>query len=130
MSYRSSASFLAVLLAAGCATRVPEAPSGSVEEAPAAQMNFALSSGTYRCEGGVRVDVLRSTGAPEHVQVSWKGGRYRLQRNLSYSGLPRYEDEDSGLVWIDLPWKSVLLDGKSGKPLVSECRGTAAAQRG
>lgn len=90
-------------------------------------MNFALSSGTYRCEDGVRVDVLRDVGSVEQVQLAWKGERYRLLRNLSHSGLPRYEDAGSGLVWIDLPWKSVLLDGRSGKPLASECRGVSAA---
>lgn len=122
----------ATLVLGACATRPAEGPAASAtpaEGGAAPQMEFALSSGTYRCEDGVRVDVQRDAGAPDVVQVSWKGARHRLQRNLSYSGLPRYEDEASGLVWIDLPWKSVLLDGKSGKPLVSECRGAASAKR-
>lgn len=121
---------LAVAVAAGCSTPASKETPGVISNVPQEQMDFVLSSGTYRCEEGISVDVQRDTGAAGQVQLAWKGERYRLLRNLSYSGLPRYEDEASGLVWIDLPWKSVLLDGRSGKPLASECRGTASAKRG
>lgn len=117
--------FLAALLAAGCASKP-----AAVAERPAAvtpQMQFALGSGTYRCEHGARVDVQRDTPLPGMLGLVWKGGSYRMQRNDSSSGLPRFEDAESGLVWIDLPWKSVLLDGRSGRPLVSECRGPGSA---
>lgn len=126
----------ATLLMAACATT----PGGSADADSAGvlatddpapvQMAFTLASGTYRCEQGLRVDVQRAPGAGNSLEVSWKGRRYHMVRNLSHSGLPRFEDPASGLVWIDLPWKSVLLDGGSGKPLASECRGTAVSQRG
>lgn len=118
-------------LVAGCATHAPPAPPGpsagivNVPGDASPQLDFKLASGTYRCEYGVRVDVQRDGRDANLILVGWQGASYRLLRNPSSSGLPRFEDATSGLVWIDLPWKSVLLDGKSGRPLVSECRGSA-----
>ena len=54
-------------------------------------------------------------------RLEWRHVRARPQSFLP--GLPRYEDAGSGLVWIDLPWKSVLLDGRRNKPLASDCTG-------
>jgi hypothetical protein len=126
------AALMAGLLAA-CASPSPPGPTTGVVNVPgdaAPQLDFKLASGTYRCEYGVRVEVRRDGRDPNLIQVAWQGVHHRLVRSPSSSGLPRYEDAASGLVWIDLPWKSVLLDGRSGRPLVSECRGTGAAPPG
>ncbi len=120
--------FLLALLAVGCASRPAEVAGPTATGTP--QMQFALGSGIYRCENGVRVDVQRDTPMPGMLGLVWKGSSYRMQRNASSSGLPRFEDVASGLVWIDLPWKSVLLDGRSGRPLASDCRGPASVRQG
>ena len=90
------------------------------------QLDFDLSSGLYACDHGLSVGVEREvTDRVSHrVHIAWNGARYQLERDHSYSGLPRFEDASSGLVWIDLPWKGVLLDGKTQKPLANECRFT------
>jgi membrane-bound lysozyme inhibitor of c-type lysozyme MliC len=124
---------LGALLLAACSTYTAQPPASSasagVINAPgdaSPQLAFKLASGTYRCEYGAQVEVRRDARDPNLIRVGWQGASYPMHRNASSSGLPRYEDAASGLVWIDLPWKSVLLDSRSGKPLVSECRGGGA----
>ncbi len=88
------------------------------------QLEFSLASGSYHCEHGVRVLVEREIRdrVTYRIIIGWNGNNYRLERDHSYSGLPRFEDSSSGLVWIDLPWKGLLLDGRSNRPLANECR--------
>ncbi|MBT0960117.1 MliC family protein [Denitromonas iodatirespirans] len=105
-------------------------PTVSVVEAPPAdpvtgapvQMDFVLSSGRYHCDAGQYVDVFRDVDDHNRINVGWQGELVALARNPSASGLPRYESATSALVWIDLPWKSVLLDDRRGKPLASDCK--------
>lgn len=127
MSPRLFALSSAAALLAACTTAppapiaekppTPELPRASGDQ----QLSFDLASGTYRCDLGKQVEVMRDRDDENHVRIGWSGGMYVLDRNHSYSGLPRYEDAGSGLVWIDLPWKSVLLDGRRNKPLASDC---------
>ncbi|MDO9600122.1 MAG: hypothetical protein Q7J47_20585 [Azoarcus sp.] len=88
------------------------------------QLDFELASGSYSCEYGLNVHVRREVHAHVNtrIHVGWNGRSYQLERDPSHSGLPRFEDVSSGLVWIDLPWKGVLLEGKTHKPLANECR--------
>ncbi|QDF99887.1 hypothetical protein CJ010_24100 [Azoarcus sp. DD4] len=88
------------------------------------QFDFTLASGKYNCEHGLSVHLEREVRdrVNSRIQLGWKGGRYQLERDPSHSGLPRFEDSASGLVWIDLPWKGLLLDGRTHKPLANECR--------
>ena len=114
---------LALTLTA-CATR-PGSPPASTQAGRAnEQLELALASGTYRCEGGARIQVDREfrDRTNHRLRLGWNGGTYLLERNPSYSGLPRFEDAATGLVWIDMPAKSLLLDGNSGTPLANECR--------
>jgi hypothetical protein len=86
------------------------------------QLHFDLASGTYRCELGETVELRRIARDDRQIELAWAGNRYTMLRNASYSGLPRYEHRASGLVWIDLPWKSVLLDSNTGRPVANECK--------
>ena len=119
---------LSALLAA-CATS--ESPSTANATAPhrgkdkareQQQLKFQLASGVYRCELGQRVEIRRDARDATLIQINWQGNQHTLQRYSSASGLPRYEDRQNGLLWIDLPWKSVLMDVNSGRPLANECK--------
>ncbi|MDX9887055.1 hypothetical protein [Thauera sp.] len=107
-----------------CALQPPTVATGGGISEQAGQFEFALPSGDYRCERGERLQLQREmANAVNHrIQLAWNGGQYQLERDPSYSGLPRFEDAASGLVWIDLPWKGLLLDGRTQKPLANECR--------
>lgn len=124
--YIYSVAALAALILAACQAP-PKPPEAQIPPAGAPanpQLDLQLASGTYNCERGVRIKVERE--APEagkqRIKLGWKGGTFRLERDPSFSGLPRFENLDSGLVWIDLPWKGLLLDAKTSKPLANECR--------
>jgi len=125
------ASLVSITLLSACASTPPEPPEAtfaaveSIVELPShrnGQLIFDLASGLYNCEMGLSVNIHRGTVDGDPIHVGWNGGEYQLNRDTSFSGLPRFEDATSGLVWIDLPWKGVLLDGKTQKPLANECK--------
>ena len=120
MPLRSLVPLIVTTLVLAACTTAPKAPPAPRN----AQLELKLASGNYRCEQGLRVQVERETRNQMNYRINivWNGGSYRLERDYSYSGLPRFEDKASGLVWIDLPWKGMLLDGANGKPLANECR--------
>ncbi|HJW03992.1 MAG TPA: hypothetical protein VJ548_11960 [Azospira sp.] len=104
------------LSSCGTAPKAPPVAAGG-------QLELALASGAYRCEGSVSIQVQREYQGRvnNRINVRWNGNSYRLERDPSYSGLPRFQDVANGLVWIDLPWKGVLLDSNSNTPLINEC---------
>ena len=115
----------AAFLLSACATQAPP-PVATADgiSIQGGQFEFALASGDYRCERGVRLGMQREMRdhVNHRIQLVWNGKHYQLERDPSYSGLPRFEDQVSGLVWIDLPWKGLLLDGRTHAPLANECR--------
>jgi hypothetical protein len=56
------------------------------------------------------------------IDIVWRGRSYRMQRVGTTTGVQRFEDPISRLIWISIPSKSMLLDGGKGEPIVSECR--------
>lgn len=106
---------------AGGAAR-PDSPGGNQQQ----QLHFQLASGTYRCEAGEKLEIRRVERNADLIELKWRSDRFTLQRYDSSSGLPRYEDRQHGLLWIDLPWKSVLMDVKSGRPLANECKASSS----
>jgi len=128
---RISLPLLVVLLTACATTSTQSTTESSDRKDPRArsdrkQLDFRLASGTYRCEQGQSVEVERHGRNDRAIEVRWDGKQHTLQREASSSGLPRYEDRQNGLLWIDLPWKSVLMDAHSGRPLANECKPAAS----
>lgn len=92
------------------------------DEGALPQLDLDLPSGVYRCEEGRKqLGVERVRYDSDQVVVRWEGKRYTLARDVSFSGLPRYEDRQNGLLWVDLPWKSVLLNTKTERPMAADC---------
>lgn len=114
-------------LLGGCVSTGPlpaNAPARDEGAVDGKQLNFRLPSGVYGCELGQKVEIQRDVRNANWIELNWQGNRYTLQRHDSTSGLPRYEDQKNGLLWIDLPWKGVLMDTNNGRPLANECKVT------
>ena len=121
----------ALLLLTACATTEGRSSTSAADKDSSSnkqpqQLKLKLASGTYRCEMGKKVEVQRDARNPNSIKLNWQGNRHTLQRYDSTSGLPRYEDRQNGLVWIDLPWKSVLMDSNTGSPIANECKAASS----
>lgn len=80
------------------------------------------------CESGKRMAVFGDQNNDNVIELHWGGGAYRMQRVSTTTGAHRFEHVSSGLVWISIPSKAMLLDSKLGAPVANECR-TGATQR-
>lgn len=84
--------------------------------------NFAFPAGVYRCELNRSVHVRQVSPDMRSAVVHWDKKDYTLQAVNARTGALRYEDPESGLVWLVIVGKSMLLDTKHGKQLANECK--------
>lgn len=80
------------------------------------------------CESGKRMAVFGDQNNDNFIELHWGGGAYQMQRVPTTTGAHRFEHSGSGLIWISIPAKAMLLDRKLGAPIANECR-TGATQR-
>jgi hypothetical protein len=76
--------------------------------------------GNFKCDIGRTVDV--SAKDDNNVDLKWQGKMYALSKVPTSSGAMRFEDKASGLVWIQIPAKSMLMDSKAGRQLAQDCK--------
>lgn len=109
------ASFMAVPFAAGAHS----ADKDGLTFNPA---GLPFSAGTYRCELNRKVDVRHVANDLQSAVLHWDRRDYTMRAVNTASGALRYEDAASGLVWIVIVGKSMLLDTKLGRQLANECK--------
>lgn len=80
-----------------------------------------LVSGSFSCDLGNKVEI-RANPSAGNINVQWKGRNYALLPVASATGALRFEDRSSGLVWIQIPSKSFLLNSVIGQQLANECK--------
>jgi hypothetical protein len=78
--------------------------------------------GVYRCELNQSVHVRNVSADLKSAVISWKQKDYTIRAVDTRTGALRYEDPSSGLVWIMITGKSMLLDARRGQRLADECR--------
>lgn len=129
LSVLSSAAVLAA-----CATPPGQAPAAPVAQAAPKEVArpavrpapvrsaMRMPTGTYRCELNRQVTIRSITPDQSLAVLNWNKRDYQMQAVGSRSGALRFEDKSSGLTWITVVGKSMLLDTKNGKQLANECR--------
>lgn len=83
---------------------------------------FTMKKGVYRCELNRKVRVTKVSTDQSLAVLRWGKRNYTMRAVKARSGALRYEHKKSGLTWITVVGKSMLLDTKRGKQLANECR--------
>jgi hypothetical protein len=78
-------------------------------------------TGQADCEFKQRVDVQPLAGTPGYFTVSHQGKRYRMLPRETATGAVRLEDPVAGIVWLQIPAKSMLMNAKIGQRMVDNC---------
>ena len=105
----------------GWAVAIPEQAPGIEGAHP----SLRPVSGSFACDLERRVQIRAVPGTERQVVVHWAGKDYTLDVVRTPSGALRYQSEASGLTWIIIPAKSMLLDTRNGKQLANDCRPAA-----
>jgi len=80
------------------------------------------------CEYGLRMSIAGDHRKDSVIELIWQGYVYRMKRVATSTGVNRFEHPQSGLIWISIPSKAMLLDVQEGSPVVSECTTVARAK--
>lgn len=97
--------------------------SSTAETINDAQLHIAarVLTGSADCEFDQRISVLPLDGQPGWFTVAHKNGRYRMLPQETQTGAVRLEDKASGMVWLQIPSKSMLMNARLGQRLVDSC---------
>jgi len=116
------ARLLSVAVAAATVS-LPLSTSAADQDAPSFNPhNFKFLAGIYRCELNRSVDVEQVSPDMQNAVLRFDKKEYKMKAVTARSGALRYEDAQSGLVWLIIASKSMLLDTKHGKQLANECK--------
>jgi hypothetical protein len=101
----------------------------TAESISATQLDIAarVLTGRAECEYSQVVDVDAVSGQPGLFKVSFKSVSYVMVPEETTTGAVRLTDKKAGVVWLQIPAKSMLLDGRAGHRLVDRC--TQSEQR-
>ena len=68
-----------------------------------------------------RVTVQALDGQPGLFTVSHQGRHYRMLPRETTTGAVRLEDPANGIVWLQIPAKSMLMNARRGQRMVDSC---------
>ena len=95
----------------------------TVETITEAQLELAarVNTGKADCEFNQSVEVEAIEGKPGFFKVGYKGAHYLMVPEPTTTGAIRLEDKKAGVVWLQIPSKSMLMNSKIGQRMVDAC---------
>lgn len=88
-----------------------------------AQLQIAdrVLTGEATCEFNQSVIVQPVPGKPGHFHLTYKKAVYTLVPEETTTGALRLEDKKAGIVWLQIPSKSMLMNARIGQRMVDGC---------
>ena len=77
--------------------------------------------GTASCDDNQQITIAAVAGMPGHFTLTHKKTVVRLVTQETTSGAVRLADVKTGLLWIQIPAKSMLMNTKSGRRVADAC---------
>lgn len=89
-----------------------------------AQLDVAarVLTGDAACEFNQRISVQPVADLPGHFHIGFKGQRYTMVPEETSTGAVRLFDRRAGVVWLQIPTKSMLMNAKIGQRMVDACQ--------
>ena len=111
------------------ASHLPPAPVVQEERLSEDQLSAAMrvNRGDAQCEFNQTVSVRPHTQRAGVFQVSFKNMTYNMVPEPTTTGAVQLEDKRAGVIWLQIPSKSMLMNSKIGQRMVDAC--THAEQR-
>ena len=80
-----------------------------------------VMTGDIDCEFSQKVSLKAVDGQPGHFHLAFKKVTYRMIPQETTTGAVRLEDKKAGVVWLQIPAKSMLMNAKIGQRMVDAC---------
>jgi hypothetical protein len=95
----------------------------TVQRISEAQLQIAdrVHTGDATCEFDQVVNLARIEGQPGHFKLTFKKASYTVVPEETTTGALRLEDKKAGIVWLQIPSKSMLMNSKIGQRMVDNC---------
>ncbi len=84
--------------------------------------------GKASCEFNQQVNVQPLNGQPGFFVVDFKNASYIMTPEETTSGAVRLANKKAGVVWLQIPNKSMLMNNKLGHRLVDNCKLAAQSE--
>jgi membrane-bound inhibitor of C-type lysozyme len=101
------------------------APKEEAEPEPDVSASTAVD---YACELNNKLTIYTNEGDDAHIALRWKDRLQQLDRVGTTTGAQRFENVKTGLIWIGIPAKGMLLDSKQNRQLANECKNAEQAK--
>jgi hypothetical protein len=85
------------------------------------EISHRVLTGQAQCEFNQHVDVDAVEGHPGHFRVGYKNMHYMMVPQETTTGAVRLEDKKAGIVWLQIPAKSMMMNSKMGQRMVDGC---------
>jgi hypothetical protein len=80
-----------------------------------------VMTGTAKCEFGEEVQLTAEPEKPGHFVLRHKQRSYRMAPEETSTGAIRLEDKQQGIMWLQIPSKSMLMNSRIGQRMVDDC---------
>lgn len=85
------------------------------------QIADRVLTGDAACEFNQTVSVRPIAGLPGRFRLTYKHVSYTMVPEETSTGAVRLEDKKAGIVWLQIPSKSMLMNARIGQRMVDAC---------